>query len=296
MNLEPVFTQSFTKINDVYVFIENGHYSDSFGLQWSRYARTQLDSHNKQNRSRKRFESETGWNEEQLRSSITLDAGCGSGRFSEIASQMGADVISIDSSSAAFAARKNLDSSCCAVLQCDLTKIPLPDNFADFVFCIGVLQHTSNPKDVLAELFRVLRPQGELVITFYEKKGFKTLLYSKYIWRPLTRKVKPETLLKIITTTAFCWFPITKFLFTLPSPIGKIIQFIVPVANYVNYKYENKQDAIDEAILDTFDMLSPKHDRPFSKSEIRAWVSELGQESIELQVLPERGTLKFSKL
>ena len=71
---------------------------------------------------------------------------------------------------------------------------------------------------------------------------------------------------------------------------------MIPIANYVEFEYANKEDAKDEAILDTFDMLSPAYDKPIRKKEIRSWISNSGVSVKELEVRPARGTLKFIKL
>ncbi len=44
-------------------------------------------------------------------------------------------------------------------------QIPFPDQWFDAVFCSNVLDHTSEPDRVLAEIRRVLRPTGFLVLT-----------------------------------------------------------------------------------------------------------------------------------
>ena len=70
---------------------------------------------------------------------------------------------------------------------------------------------------------------------------------------------------------------------------------MIPIANYVEFEYANKEDAKDEAILDTFDMLSPAYDKPIRKNEIRSWISNSGVSVKELAVRPARGTLKYMK-
>jgi SAM-dependent methyltransferase len=42
--------------------------------------------------------------------------------------------------------------------------IPVADNHFDAILCIAVLEHVENPEEVMAELFRVLRPGGHLVL------------------------------------------------------------------------------------------------------------------------------------
>jgi hypothetical protein len=54
--------------------------------------------------------------------------------------------------------------------------------------------------------------------------------------------------------------------------------------------------ARDEAILDTFDMLSPSFDKPIKKSEIHSWIAQSG---IKVQLLPEKpihGTMRFKRV
>ncbi|HEY9653346.1 MAG TPA: class I SAM-dependent methyltransferase [Coleofasciculaceae cyanobacterium] len=76
---------------------------------------------------------------------------------------------------------------------CDLTSIPVEDCRYDKVICNQVLEHVSEPKAVLKELHRVLKPKAELWLSapfFYEEHetpydyyrytqfGFKHLLES----------------------------------------------------------------------------------------------------------------------
>ena len=76
---------------------------------------------------------------------------------------------------------------------CDLTSIPVEDNKYDLVVCTQVIEHVSEPKAVLQELYRVLKPNAELWLSaplFYEEHeipydyyrytqfGFKYLLQS----------------------------------------------------------------------------------------------------------------------
>lgn len=55
---------------------------------------------------------------------------------------------------------------------CDLSAIPVHGQRYDLIFCSQVLEHVPEPQSVLNELFRVLKPMGELWITaplFYEE-------------------------------------------------------------------------------------------------------------------------------
>jgi SAM-dependent methyltransferase len=50
------------------------------------------------------------------------------------------------------------------LIQFDLTRCPLPSAFADVVIAINVLEHISDHEAALAELFRILRPHGTLIV------------------------------------------------------------------------------------------------------------------------------------
>jgi SAM-dependent methyltransferase len=46
-----------------------------------------------------------------------------------------------------------------------LDNMPFGDNHFDFVLCTEVLEHVENPQSCLTEIFRVLRPGGQLFLT-----------------------------------------------------------------------------------------------------------------------------------
>src|SRR5687768_1026924 len=61
------------------------NYSASFGFQWQRFRTTQLDSHTGVPISRTRFLNQSNWRPADLNGALVLDAGCGAGRFAEVA-------------------------------------------------------------------------------------------------------------------------------------------------------------------------------------------------------------------
>jgi ubiquinone/menaquinone biosynthesis C-methylase UbiE len=272
------------------------NYAESFGLQWNHFTGTQLDSNIGTNRSEERFRDETLWTEDMLEGKLVLDAGCGAGRFSEIAMKFGAALVAVDYSSAVMAAQKNLPGINKLIVQGDLAILPISNETFDYIYCIGVLQHTSNPKVIVQELIRCLKVDGELTLSFYENSSWHVKWYSKYLIRPITKRLPKKPLLRIIEKTSYVWFPVTSFLFSLPSPFSKILRFIIPIANYVEFDYTTRQNAINEAILDTFDMLSPAYDKPIKKLEVAKWVDESGSVLESLHSKKEVGTMRFRKI
>jgi 2-polyprenyl-3-methyl-5-hydroxy-6-metoxy-1,4-benzoquinol methylase/uncharacterized protein YbaR (Trm112 family) len=292
----PSCAASFPVLRGIPRFVPQENYADSFGLQWNQFAKTQLDSAIGTDRSRDRFLHETLWDENHLTGKLVLDAGCGSGRFSEVALALGAKLIAIDYSSAVDAASKNLNSGSLLIAQGDLAELPIPNESLDFVYCIGVLQHTKEPGKIVAELLRCLKPGGEITLTFYENSSWHVRLYSKYLIRPLTKRIPDRVLLTIIERSSAFWFPLTNFLFRLPSPFSRIFRFMIPIANYVEFKYASTDAAQAEAILDTFDMLSPSYDKPIKKSEILKWVTNSGIQVKQLEAKSDPGTMRFRRV
>ena len=86
-----------------------------------------------------------------------------------------------------FADRKtpDWDSTCCDLL-CDITAIPVVDGHFDAVLCTEVFEHLPEPQKALAELARVLRPGGAMLLTapfrslYHQEPYFFTSGFSTY--------------------------------------------------------------------------------------------------------------------
>ena len=64
-------------------FVSSESYASSFGFQWNRFDRLQVDSVMHNDLSRDRFYATTGW-PSSLNGERILEAGCGTGRFTEL--------------------------------------------------------------------------------------------------------------------------------------------------------------------------------------------------------------------
>ena len=191
----------FRLINGAYRVVSDDNYTESFGYQWNRFQKTQLDRwHNEVSHSSERFWKETGWTKEELANKNVLEVGSGAGRFTRVLlEETQAYVYSVDYSNAVEANFKNNGpNERLKLFQASIYELPFEINEFDYVFCLGVLQHTPEFKKSVESLAAMLKPRGKLAIDFYEKRGWYTRVHSKYIFRPFTRRMSHEGLLKLI--------------------------------------------------------------------------------------------------
>ena len=256
-------------------FVPRENYADSFGYQWNLFRTEQIDQANGTELSARRLWSETGWTPQQLAGRWVLDVGCGAGRFLEAAAKSGADLIGLDISSAIDAAAKTVaGASNVHLVQASALEPPFKAASLDFVYCIGVIQHTPDPQGVMRALPPLLKPGGEVAVTIYERKPW-TPLNGKYLVRPLTRRMKKEHLLAAIRGVMPVAFPLTDLAFRIPG-LGRAFEFVIPVANYVRERALTRKQRYDWAVLDTFDMLSPYYDQPQTQKEAEAALASAG--------------------
>lgn len=267
-------------------FVQSDNYSSSFGYQWNHFRVEQLDSCNGTTLSARRLALETGWTEEWLAGKWILDAGCGAGRFLDAAANDAGEVVGVDLSNAVDAARESLAGrGNVHLVQASIYALPFRDGAFDGCYSIGVIQHTPDPLRAVRALPRVLKRGGRIALTIYERKRH-TLLYSKYLIRPLTKRMNKIWLLRIIRGAMPILFPLTEVLFRLPY-LGRFFQFAVPVANYVNESQLSPRQRYRWAILDTFDMLSPQYDRPQARRQVEDALAASG--IVDIQRTPASG-------
>ena len=248
-------------------FVGANNYTSSFGLQWNLFRDSQLDSATGATRSRARFDTELGWSRNDLAGRWVLDAGCGAGRFAEIAAARGANLVALDSSLAVEAAAETLRTfPDVDVVQGNILEPPFREGVFEFAYSIGVIQHTADRNRAIAAVIRCVTRRGRFGFSIYARRPW-TRLNSKYLLRPITTRVKSENLLSAIERSMPVLFPLTNKLFKLPV-VGKMARFAIPVANYVDNSEFTPDQRYREAILDTFDMLSPKYDMPMVWQEV----------------------------
>lgn len=263
-------------------FVPEANYADNFGMQWNTFRRTQLDSFSGQPISARRFWAATGWRPEDLADQWVLDAGCGAGRFAEIALQAGARVVALDYSNAVDACYQNLGQypnlHC---VQGDINALPLSKGLFPYVYSFGVLMCTPNTARSFAALPPMVTKGGRLCVDFYGLR-FGTLLQAKWVFRPITSRMRPRTLFRVLQSAVPVMLPISQFLGAIPA-FGVYLKRLVPVANYTGIYPLNAEQLKEWALLDTFDMLAPRYDHPEpTAGRLRRWLSAAGLADVEV--------------
>lgn len=263
-------------------FVPAENYASNFGFQWNRFRRTQLDSYTGVPISRERLLTSLGVTAAELEGKRVLDVGCGAGRFSEVALACGARLVALDYSTAVDAARANLaPHPRLDVVQGDIYKLPFQPGQFDFVYCLGVLQHTPD----VASAFRALPPQltegGRLAVDAYPKLRLNAL-WPKYWLRPVTKRIDARRLFTIVERVVPLLLPVSDVLSRVPV-VGRKLRYAVPVVNHrPAFPQLSSQQVYEWAVLDTFDMFGPAYDQPQSADTLASWFREAGLDDVKV--------------
>lgn len=276
----------FPLVEGAYRIVPKENYTSSFGFQWNRFRKTQIDKYSGFNLSRDRFFAATEWNTLDLQDKNILEAGCGAGRFTQIAlDYTKGNIYSFDYSDSVSANFKNNGPhERLNLFQASIYEMPFyPDSF-DKVFCFGVLQFTPDFKKSIKCLVEVLKPGGELVIDYFPVRGWWTKISAKYMFRPITQRISNERLLKIISRYSG---PMIKgYYFFDKIGLGKIVNRFLPICDIKHtLPYGLSKDKLREwVILDTFNMLSPQYENPQPVNNVVKWLKEFGMINIKAEV------------
>jgi SAM-dependent methyltransferase len=264
-------------------FVPRENYASGFGLEWTRHARTQYDSHSGLPVSRQRFFGSTHW-PIHLDGERILEIGSGSGRFTEQAAETGATVVSVDYSYAVdanYASNGHLENV--LIVQADVFALPLRPQTFDRLFCLGMLQHTPDPERAFMALPPMLRPGGWICADLYKATFWRTVMQTKYYVRPFTRRMDPEKLYNRVTAWVDFMWPLARRIRQLPK--GYAINWRLLVADY-SFLDLTEQQLKEWAYLDTFDMLAPRYDYPQRYGTLQKWLDRAGLNEGEVEYTP----------
>ncbi|HET6147622.1 MAG TPA: class I SAM-dependent methyltransferase [Polyangia bacterium] len=101
-----------------------------------------------------------------------FEAGCGTGLLLREAAQVARSAVGLDLSRGMLGTAR---ARGLRVVQGSLTEVPLPSESVDLVYSMKVLAHIPPIEQALAELARLVRPGGHLLLEFYNPYSLRYL-------------------------------------------------------------------------------------------------------------------------
>jgi len=256
-------------------FVSTNLYASNFSFEWNTHRQTWLDSYNGFDYNKKSLLSLLQLRPQDFKGKTFLDAGCGSGRFSEVVKDLGGEVVSIDISFAVEACHINIGrSSNVHVVQGDLKSLPFEEGAFDYVFSIGVLQHLPDPQVAFDSIAKSLRTSRDsvLAVALYSNEGPTGLLSDVYtkgrnitttIYRVFTTRISNESLYSILRGV----LPAVYAAKSLDSGVHNLLDLAIPTSVIANPELR---------LLDTFDWYSPRYQFYFSRHDVQKLYKHAG--------------------
>jgi SAM-dependent methyltransferase len=247
-------------------FVNSEFYVENFGFQWNKHKRTQFD--NEKEKPSELFLRRIGLTPELVKDKLVLDAGCGAGRYSDVVSRWGGNVVAVDLSSAVEASHENLGHKGVKILQADIMNLPFAEETFDVIFSIGVLHHTPDTKKAFEALVPLLKPGGLIVVWLYSAYNDESMrmklsnFYRRFSWK------LPKKLLYGISWLAVPYYYLNRI------PILRMFTGrLWHIAEHKDWKWR---------VLDTFDWYSPRYQWHHTYAEVFGWFEENGLTNIRV--------------
>ena len=143
----------------------------------------------------------SGLEPRMLAGKVVLDLGCGSGRHAMAMAMAGAQLVhGVDlgatslETARSVAGQAGLENIVFRVG--DALNLPYDDHTFDFVWCNGVLHHTSDLHRGINELYRVLKPASQAFLYLYGDGGL--FWYSRKRMRPIMQRIGHEYAMAVL--------------------------------------------------------------------------------------------------
>jgi 2-polyprenyl-3-methyl-5-hydroxy-6-metoxy-1,4-benzoquinol methylase len=246
----------------------------SFTYEWLRYRVTDFDE------NCKFFGEATGLGAPELQGKLVLEAGCGMGRFMEVAASHGAHVVGLDLSRAVERARKSTRfSSQVDFVQGDLMNPPFEAESFDVVYSIGVLHHTPDTRQAFHGIAPLVRQGGRLSVWVY-----RTFQPEIRVSAPKRTFAQMQEWLSDGTraVTTRLPHPVLHYLCAATVPLGwlKYQADTKPILKYALAPFLllpiSAHPRRDVRLCDTFDWLAPRFQWKHTTAEVQRWFEEEG--------------------
>jgi len=239
--------------------------SKSFGFQWTRYKTIHEEEETPI------FFDKTGVTPDFMKGKLCLDGGCGYGRYSLVAAKSGAEVVAVDLSAAVESAYENTRVlGTVHVVQADLFNLPFRDGTFGFVYSIGVLHHTPDPRAAFGSLAPLVKPGGVMSVWVYKRRN-PLSMFLNGLFRAFTTRMPHWLLWKL----SWVGVPLGGFVRSIGDEwlrlqVGRLFFFV------------SKRPYPQERWADTFDWWSPHYEHFHTEEEVRGWFEGSGFKDVHL--------------
>ncbi|MEO7911317.1 MAG: methyltransferase domain-containing protein [Roseiflexaceae bacterium] len=113
---------------------------------------------------------------------FVLDVGCGNGELLEALHlrDPGAEYVGVDLSASRVRFAQTRLGTQAALLQIGSGTLPFATESFDLVFVTEVIEHLKNPNQLLDEIYRILAPQGRLILTTPNSQAYP--FWPQFAW------------------------------------------------------------------------------------------------------------------
>lgn len=259
---------------------------DSFSWKWQRatnYRSSTLGHYLQWYLDRYGFGSEAKLSEFLKGKQRILDAGTAHGRDAEMYSRnTSGTVYGLDISYGVRTAYKDLGKTPnLNFVQGDLTRLPFPEGFFDFIGCDQVIHHTPSTRESLRHLVTRLSPGGHINFYVYKKKA-PVREFCDDLIRSQTVHMSPEDCLKVSESITKFGKMLSDLKLTIDIPedipilgikAGK--QDLQRFIYWHMFKcYWNDTMDWDSNVITNFDWYHPLHAHRHTKEEVEQWCRE----------------------
>lgn len=221
-----------------------------------------------------------GKREEDVRGTVTLDAGCGSGSFTRLIGEHGARAaIGVDINEAVDEAYRHCrDLENVHIVQANIFALPFKRHLFDLVWSSGVIHHTPDAAGAHRSLSRHVQPGGTLYVWVYARR-FNPFRFVKTIFELTRLRRLPEPALVAVSKA-------------ISYPSLALLQGYRALRSAPPLKPRTargertvRRRTLKEIQLTWFDALSPEFDSRHTEEEVLGWFS--GQGFREIVALEE---------
>jgi 2-polyprenyl-3-methyl-5-hydroxy-6-metoxy-1,4-benzoquinol methylase len=175
-----------------------------------------------------------------------LDVGCGSGTLMGLLKERGFRPVGVDFS--AEAAKVAAQENGVRVVVGSLVDAAFPDESFDLVTLFHVMEHVTNPREVLAEVARILKPGGAVILQVPNIDSWQFRIFgAKWYGLDIPRHVidySKDAMLKLLNESGF--LPVRVRHFNLrdnaPAFASSLFPSLDPVSRAVRHRKHNVRE------------------------------------------------------